>query len=343
MTQSVFLTGASGFIGGYVLKEFVDNGWEVHALTHRTVSGELKRLAKTGTVSLHQGDTTSLESLQAIFKDCGPKPFDAVVHCAGRASDVGRREAFKRTNYEAVQHLGKLTLDTGVGRLVFVSSTDVYGMKNFDGETEEALPFENRPANPYPKYKIEAEKWLAAELTQDRYAVVRPAAVWGKGDLTITKRVVDFLRVSPWIVHFGKWKGANRWPLAHVRNVAATIYLLSSEPGGAGQIINVLDSERTSIEGFYRMIAEAFFPDKSFKSITIPFCVAAPVAHLITAVSNLLQLAQPLTDPSHYALLSVSNNLDFSNQRFLKLLENAGRRPVTLQEGLEELSQDISK
>lgn len=339
MKPRVFLTGASGFIGGYVLREFVGNGWEVHALTHRTVSRELKRLGEAGEVVLHQGDATSLASLQAIFEQCGPQPFAAVVHCAGRASDVGRREAFRRTNFASVQHLGKLTLDTGAGRLVFVSSTDVYGMHDFGGETEDALPFEERPANPYPEYKIAAERWLAAELPPDRYAVVRPAAVWGKGDLTITKRVVDFLRVSPWIVHFGKWKGANRWPLAHVRNVAAAIYLLASETGWAGRAVNVLDSERTSIEDFYRIVAGTFFPGKRFKSITIPCLVAAPVAHLITAISNLLGLAQPFADPSHYALLSVSNDLDFSNRRFLQLLESAGRTPVTLQEGLEELSK----
>ncbi len=337
--QKVFITGASGFIGGYVLREFLEHGWEVHTLIHRTQTPELTRLKNEGIVKTYSGSVSDLTSLKNIFKKCSVPPFDTVVHCAGRASDIGARKIFKSSNFDSVKHLARLSLETGARRFVFVSSTDVYGMRDFMGEAEDELPLEVHPANPYPEFKIDAEKWLTSELPSNRYAIVRPAAVWGKGDLTITKRVVDFLRVSPWIVHFGHWKGENRWPLAHVRNVAAAIYLASSEPGFAGQAMNVLDSERVSIDEFYRMMARTFFPSKSFRTFTIPYIFASPVAKLITLISNQLNLTKPITDPSHYALLSVSSNLDFSNQRFMDLMKAAGRAPVSLAEGLAELQE----
>lgn len=337
MKPRVFLTGASGFIGGYVLQEFVDNGWEVHALVHRSVSPRLEELRAAGTVTLHSGDCASQESLGRVFESCGDRPFEAIVHCAGRASDIGRDKDFRRANYESVQHLARLTLDTGAQRLVFVSSTDVYGIHDFKGEAEDELPLEGRPANPYPKYKIKAEQWLAKAMPPERYALVRPAAVWGNGDLSITQRVVDFLRVSPFIVHFGKWKGRNRWPLAHVRNVAAAVYLLASGHGRAGQPVNVADSEMTTIDGFYRMVAGSFFPNKKYRTMTIPFWLAWPFARAISFFSNLFGLRQPFMDPSYYALISISRNLDFSNQRFLDLMRSAGREVVTLEQGLDEL------
>jgi len=331
------MTGASGFIGGCVMREFVDRGWYVHALVHHTVSEDLTRLGKTGKVVMHHGDMTDFHTLQRIFTKCDP--FDAVVHCGGRASDIGRAADFRQANLVSVRHLARLTMDMGARRFVFVSSTDVYGMRDFDGEDEDALPFETFPVNPYPKFKILAEKWVGENIPKDQYAIVRPAAVWGLGDTTLTKRVVDYLRVFPAFVYLGKWRGKNRWPLAHVKNVAAAIFLLASKEDCAGEVINVLDSEWTSVDDFYRMVAKAFFPDKHFRSVTIPLAIASPVAWMVTVISNLLRLSHPFMDPSHYALLTVSSNLDFDNRRFLDLMESGGRKPVTLREGLAELNE----
>jgi nucleoside-diphosphate-sugar epimerase len=247
-----------------------------------------------------------------------------VIHCAGRASDVGWPREFRRANFDSVVNLGLLCRETGISRLVFVSTTDVYGLRDFCGEAEDELPLDTSARNPYPRYKIRAEQWLRANLPPARYAIIRPAAVWGEGDPTLTPRFRAFLASSPYIVHFGRWRGQNRWPLADVRTVAAANCLAAVRPEAAGQAINVLDSDRTTIEAFYRQLAAQYFPDRRFRSITLPYACGAALGGAISLLSNLLNLRHPFADPSLYALRSVSHNLDFSNARLRSLFAQAG-------------------
>lgn len=336
--KHAFITGASGFIGGYLAEEFVKRGWWVTALIHRSKSDRLARLRATGRLRLVEGDVRDYASLGVALRQGGSVP-DAFIHCAGRASDVGWRSEFRQANLDGVRHAVRLSKEMDIGCLVFISSTDVYGIHDFDGQDEDGLDLRAHPRNPYPEYKIRAERHIRAELPQERYSILRPAQVWGVGDTTLTKRIVDFLECSPWIVHFGKWHGGNRWPLAHVRNVALAAYLAATLPEARGRAINVCDSERTSIDQFYRHIAGIYMPEKRFGTLSLPFWAGFVFGAFVSAISNLFNLSRPFADPSLYALYSVSRNLDFSNETFLRLATDAGEKLVTLDEGLRELRQ----
>ena len=340
----VFITGAAGFIGGYTVEEFVRQGWHVLALIHRRTSPALEDLAGQGRVTMVRGDVASGDALMLAvthtLEQRGAR-LDAMVHCAGRASDVGRAREFRRANFESVQHLVHMAKELDVARLVLVSTTDVYGLRDFNGESEDELPLATETSAPYPKFKIAAEGWIRSELPPDRYAIVRPAAVWGAGDPTLTPRIVAFLRRSPCIVHFGKWRGRNRWPLAHVRNVAAALFLAATVPDAGALAINVLDRERTSIDELYRLLAGVFFPEREFRTVTLPLWLSVPFAWTVSAVSDLLNLNRPFTDPSLYALRSVSADLDFGNRRLVQLLAEAGRAMVTRDEGMKELRERL--
>lgn len=336
--KKVFLTGAAGFIGSYTAGEFLARGWQVFALEHRSPVRK-PGPGEPGALTVLRGDASDEASLRAaVLEAAAGTGLDAIVHCAGRASDVGRREEFRRANFEPVRHLARLTLETGAGRFVFVSSTDVYGMRDFSGEGEDDLPLSDNIGNPYPEYKIAAENLLRRELPPEKYSIVRPAAVWGEGDRTFAPRILGFLRLTPWIIHFGKWRGANRWPLAHVRNVAAAIFLAATEPAAAGRAMNVLDSEITSADEFYRLLAGIYLPGKKFRSVALPFRAGRVLGSVITAVSNLLNLRHPFMDPSLYALYAANSSLDLDNGRMTALFQAAGRRLVTREEGLAGLA-----
>ena len=335
--NAVLVTGAAGFIGRYAVGEFLAAGWRVFALVHRTRTPELVALAERSPVTILEGDITRYESVAAavdrVFEASGS--LAAVAHCAGRASDTGRDREFRMTNYESVVHLARVMKERPVGRLVFVSTSDVYGLRDFCGEEE--LPLAEA-RHPYPRYKIAAERHLRANLAPDRFAIVRPAAVWGVGDPTFVPRIVSFLRSSPWIVHFGSWRGANRWPLAHVRNVAKAIRLCAEIPAAGGRAITVLDDERTTVDEWYRMLCKGHLPGKARRSVTLPRWAGTLIGAPVSALSNLLNLDHPFMDPSLYAAWTVSSNLDFGNGAFRELLAAGGVRPVTRAEGLRELA-----
>lgn len=335
-----FITGAAGFIGGYITREFVGQGWHVFALVHKNTSQSLEELAEYGSVTIVRGDINNFNALEVILRELMESReavIDAVVHCAGRASDVGRRDEFRKVNFESVQNICDLINRLNIRRFVFISTTDVYGLRDFNGESENELPKQNNTANPYPEFKIAAENWIQKTLSPERYSIIRPAAVWGVGDPTLTPRIVSFLKSSPWIVHFGKWKGKNRWPLAHVRNVASAAFIAATMPSSAGLAINVLDSEVTTMDEFYRIIASIYLPEKKLRSITLPFWIGKVFGAIVSRISNMLNLEHPFTDPSLYALYSVASNLDFSNRTLIQLFESAGKHLVTRDEGVDEL------
>ncbi len=341
-SNNVFITGAAGFIGGYTVREFVDAGWHVFALIHKKTSKLLDELTSSGSVTVIHGDLNDFADVEYGLSEelrSWKCHLDVVVHCAGRASDVGRMEEFRKVNFESVQKLCGLVDRLNVHRFVFVSTTDVYGLKDFSGESENELPLQANIPNPYPEFKIKAEEWIRANLPSDRYAIIRPAAVWGIGDPTLTPRIVSFLKSSPWIINFGKWQGKNRWPLAHVRNVSAGIYAAATLKEVEGLAVNIIDSEVTSMDEFYREIAAIYFPQKQLRSMTLPMWIGKLMGSLISSISNLLNLDHPFTDPSLYALYSVSCNLDFSNELLLHLLELSGRKIVTRNQGFAELRE----
>jgi len=323
----------------------VDEGWHVLALVHRTASAELTRLVQASRATVVTGDVTDPSGLMSALAPVLAKRgavVDVIVHCAGRASDVGRRGEFRRTNFESVQGLVKVAKEWNVGRMVFVSTTDVYGLRDFHGESEDELALAARPGNAYPEFKIAAEAFIRAQLPPDRFGIVRPAQVWGLGDRTLTSRIVSFLRASPWIVHFGKWRGRNRWPLAHVRNVALTVFLVATIPEAAGLAVNVVDDENTTIDEFYRILARIYLPHRTFGTVTLPFWLGQCFGAVVSGLSNLLNLKQPFADPSFYALYAVSHNLDFGNRRMKDLAASSGRELVTRDAGLRELEEATS-
>jgi nucleoside-diphosphate-sugar epimerase len=344
--RHAFITGAAGFIGGYTVRRFTEEGWHVLALVHRTASPELTRLAHAGSVTLVTGDVTdpaALRTALALVLARRGAVLDAIVQCAGRASDVGWRREFRRTNFESVRGLVGLVREWNVGRLVFVSTTDVYGLRDYHGESEDELALGARPRNPYPEFKIAAENLIRTELPPDRFAIIRPAQVWGVGDRTLTSRIVSFLQTAPWIVHFGKWRGQNRWPLAHVRNVALAAFLAATLPEAGGMAVNVVDDEHTTIDEFYRILARIYLPHRTFRTVTLPFWLGQCVGAVVSGLSSLLNLKQPFADPSFYALYAVSHNLDFSNRKMKQLAASAGRALVTREAGIRELEEAASR
>ena len=316
--KRVLVTGAGGFIGGHTVQEALRRQWRVQALVHRAASPRLENLAALGRIGLSRGDIRDRKGLEKILTAL--TPLDAIIHCAGKASDIGRESDFREINFEAVQHLANMTLKFNIETIVFISTTDVYGLHDFNGESEDELPYDFKAANPYPKYKIKAECWLRQHLPRERYSIIRPAAVWGENDPTLTKRIRDFLAWSPWIVHFGPWKGRNRWPLAHVSRVAVSACLAAMLPEAKGRAFNVIDQRKITIDEFYQQVAAAYFPHKKFKILRLPLICGQTLGLVNTALSNIFNRPRPLFDPTWYALKTISRNLDFSGARLETLL-----------------------
>ena len=200
--ETILLTGAGGYVGSNAAEYFVRKGYRVVGTVRNKVADRLR----TSGAEIRSADLTDARAMEALFDG----PLDYVVHVAARASDVGRDAWFRAANYDAVRKLAGLAMARGVRRFVYLSTSDVYGLHDFNGEEETELAFDEKAKNPYPKYKILSEKWLAENLPSERFSCVRPCVIYGRGDTSITPRTVAYLRDSPLVFHFGRWKGQNR-------------------------------------------------------------------------------------------------------------------------------------
>ena len=304
MCKTVLVTGAGGFIGLNTVKEYVNAGWQVYALVHKNIPEELRNMAN---VEIIQGDVTSESFVNSLNLNV-----DVVAHIAGLASDIGKDEVFRKINFEPIKYLSKVPKN----KIVYVSSSDVYGIKDFKNAGE-GTPLCEYPKNPYPHYKIMSENWLTENCKN--YVIIRPAAVWGEGDKTLENRFIDFLKTSPFIVHFGKWKGTNRWPLANVENVAKTIVAVSEMDDYDNQAVTIIDPEKTTIDEYYRNLAKKYFPNKTFKSITLPMWIGKVIGFISSTLGNISK--KWAFDPTYYAVHHVSSNMDFSSDKMLKIIE----------------------
>ena len=300
----VLVTGAGGFVGGHVTRRFAAEGWRVTGLVHRRhpqnpVSG----------VTYATGDISDEDTIREQVAALEP---DVIVHAAAMATDVGPDRLFKRVNFDPVVNLAPLARK----KFVFISTADVYGIRDFHGEDVSTLRFDDNLGNPYPRYKIKAELWLKGNLPPERFACIRPAAVWGPGDETLERRVANFLRSSPFIIHFGKWRGRNRWPLADVRRVAEAAWLAATTTRWDGDGVTVIDDRRVTADEFYRETAARLFPGRRYRTLCLPMWLGVCIGRLSSCLANLCGRTHVFFDPSYYALRTVSSNLDFSDASF---------------------------
>ena len=304
-TGHVLVTGAGGFVGGHIARRFAAEGWKVTGLVHRRQPKDPAPGAE-----YVAGDMSDSSGLRRQVEAIAP---DVIVHAAALASDVGPDSLFRKLNYEPVVTLAPLAKR----KFVFISTADVYGIRDFSGEDVSTLKFDDNLHNPYPRYKIMSELWLKANLPPERFACIRPAAVWGPGDETLERRVADFLRSSPFIVHFGKWRGRNRWPLADVRRVAEAAWLAATTNRWDGDGVTVIDSRRITAEEFYRETAARLFPGRKYRTLCLPMWLGVCIGRLSSSIASALRLTHVPFDPSYYALKTVSSNLDFTDRSFL--------------------------
>jgi len=323
----ILITGAGGYIGSNAVGYFMKRGFKVTGMVHRKIA---ERFSNSGAEAV-SADLYDPATLDRLFE----REYDYVLHIAARASDVGRDELFRIANFEATKHLAKRSMEHGVKRFVYLSTADVYGLHDFHGETEDELEFDHAVRNPYPKYKIKAEEWLKHNLPEERFSCVRPCAVWGNGDTTLTPRALAYLKSSPFVFHFGSWNGKNRWPLAYVGNVCKTLHAAMLLPEAGGRGVTVLDSEYTSVSGFYHLLAEKYLREKKLREVSLPVWTVLPAAWLSSALSTLLNRYTPLFDPSLYALATITHNLNFSNARMLEWMAKSEIQPVSREEGLK--------
>lgn len=172
--MNILITGASGFIGSFIVSEALRRGMEVWAAVRRTSSRKYLTDPRIHFVELN------LDSREEMVGQLRGLSFDYVVHAAG-ATKCLHADDFFRINTEGTRNLVNALRDTEMPlrRFVYVSSLSVYGPVRETQPYGEIMETDTpQPNTAYGRSKLESERFLDS-LTDFPCVTLRPTGVYG--------------------------------------------------------------------------------------------------------------------------------------------------------------------
>lgn len=187
----ILVTGASGFIGSFIVEEGLRRGFEVWAGVRGTSSRRYLQDERIRFAQLDMQNATKLhDQLLAYKEEMGGRGWDFVVHAAG-ATKCLHTEDFFRTNTEGTRNLidALRAADMVPRRFVFLSSLSIFGAikeKPVRKPSEDnpwvyepiLLTDKPQPNTAYGRSKLAAEHYLT-EQRDFPYTILRPTGVYG--------------------------------------------------------------------------------------------------------------------------------------------------------------------
>ena len=171
--MKILITGASGFIGSFIVEEALKRGFETWAAVRKSSSREWLKDERIHFIELN------LSSKAQLVEQLRGMDFDYVVHAAGVTKCLNKAD-FHRINTEGTKNLAEALLEVKMplNRFVFVSSLSIFGAIKEQEPYEEIRESDTpQPNTEYGRSKLEAEQFLAT--TTLPYIILRPTGVYG--------------------------------------------------------------------------------------------------------------------------------------------------------------------
>ena len=244
MTE-VLITGATGMLGRHLVDVLVEAGVSVRTLVRS--SSDIRYLQEKG-VALVEGDAGDRPSLSRAVEG-----MDLVFHVAGyltAGSPFGDdNEAadeewalYKAINVDFTEALLQASLEAGVNRFVFVSSSAVYSI-DAPVPTPEDAPL--RPYSTYGRSKLMAEENVRAYQEKGlATTIIRPSITYGPGDRYFMPMALRLARLPVLPLING---GHNSLDLVFAGDVAELLWHAGCSETGTGQVYNAGPGKHTSI------------------------------------------------------------------------------------------------
>ncbi len=177
--KKIFVTGATGLLGTYLIQHLLKENQEVVALYRKTVPNNFTT-QENRRITWVQGDIFDPLLLEEIMREC-----DRVYHCAGLVSfNPSKVRLLMKVNVEGTANIVNAALSAGVKKLVHVSSVAALGRKRNNSTVTEKVKWDDN-ANPSvygkSKYLGELEVWRGIAEGLDA-VIVNPVIILGKGD-----------------------------------------------------------------------------------------------------------------------------------------------------------------
>lgn len=304
------VTGATGFVGGHVVRRLLREGYRVRCLVR--ASSDTSALEPLD-LELACGDLTNANSLTSAANDCR-----LVLHCGALVSDWATTHEIRQVNVLGTRNVLEASVAASVKRFVHFSTTDVYGYPGGSGVDESRAS--TRFTNWYSASKLAAE----AEVRRVERAhgmevvILRPATVYGPQSDDVVGEIARALCAGHMLLIDGGRAAAG---LSYVENVVDAAVLALRNDAAPGQAMNVTDGLDITWRRFLSDLADGL--GCSAPRWSVPYGVAYGVACSLECGYRWLRRTTRLrTRPllSRQAVHVLGRNQDFSNRKAREVL-----------------------
>ena len=247
--STIFVTGATGFIGQPLCAALRQRGYNVKAAVRSTTRARLldKRVVPLMIADIESGPSDVWrEALEGT---------DVLIHLAARVHRRTQADAssFWRINTHGTSRLCRLAVDCGVRRIIYLSTIKV------NGETS-PRPFREvdppHAQGPYALSKLRAEERIKAITngTGCRYTIIRPPLVYGP---RVKANFLSLLNIVALNVPLPFGNLHNRRSMIYVGNLVDAIICVLEGAQAADQIFLVSDGHDRSVAEVVAAVAKA--------------------------------------------------------------------------------------
>ena len=173
--SNILITGATGFIGGFIVDEALRRNMNVWVALRKSSS---RKWLTDERIHFLEVSLTSEDDLVEKMRDLR---FDYVVHAAG-VTKSRHKEDFRRINVGGTKNLvnALLRLKMPLKKFVYLSSLSVFGPIREEQPYTEIMETDiPRPNTEYGKSKLEAERFLSTLHSSLPVVILRPTGVYG--------------------------------------------------------------------------------------------------------------------------------------------------------------------
>jgi len=304
--HKVLVTGGTGFIGAYIIKELVEKGYTVRAIRRSIKLPFFISPDIINKVEWVNGDVLDVISLNEAMQDV-----DAIIHSAAVVSfDKRERAQMYNTNVDGTANVVNLSLENGIKKLVHISSISALG-RTATGEkvNEEKKWVESKLNSHYgiSKNKAEMEVWRGMGEGLDA-VIINPSTVLGFGNWHDSSCAIfkNAYKSFPWYT-----KGVNGF--VAVEDVAKVAVLLMESNITEERFI--INDENWEFKKLFDAIADGF-GHKHPKWEATPFL--SSIAWRMEKMKSFLKNAKPLLT-KETARIALSKTY-WQNDKILKAL-----------------------
>ena len=218
MSNRALVTGGSGYFGSLLVTRLRDSGYGVEVFD---VNDADDRPADVG---FHQGDIRDLAAVSAAVSGT-----DVVFHNVAQVPMAKDPVLFREVNVGGMENLLHAAKLGEVGKVVYTSSSAVFGIPQRNPVTEKIQPV---PAEAYGRAKFEAENLcVEASLQGLDVTIIRPRTILGHGRLGIFSILFDWIAAGIDVFVLGS--GDNIYQFVHAEDLADACIEASRRTGPA--------------------------------------------------------------------------------------------------------------